>query len=97
MTPDITPQEAAWFNEDCAIVEARIRDWLPLSPLVEDQAMDQATSSIVRQLFLRWFGFEDSMENIERTRALRNLIGIGPGNDSLETLPPHASARNRHH
>ena len=89
---DITPQEAAWFNEDCAIVEARIRDWLPLSPLVGDQAMNQATSSIVRQLFHRWFGFEDSIENIDRIRELRDVIGVGPGNASLG-LPPREIRR----
>jgi hypothetical protein len=84
---DITPQEAAWFNEDCAIVEARIRDRLLVSPLWD---MDIITSAIVRQLWLRWFGFDYSMENIEKIRALRNLLGIGPGNDSLGSLPPHA-------
>lgn len=85
---DITHEEAAWFNEDCAIVEARIRDWLPISPLTERQEWDCCTSAIVRQLWLRWFGF-DSMD-IEQTRALRNLLGIGPGNETLGTLPPHA-------
>jgi hypothetical protein len=87
--PDITPQEVAWFNEDCALAEARIRDWIPLSPLVEDQAMNQATSSIVSQLYRRWFGVDYSPANMERIRELRDVIGVGPGNDSTETLPPH--------
>ena len=87
---DITAEETAWFNEDCAIVESRIRDRLLVSIVNEPQDMDITTSAIVRQLFHRWFGFEYSGENMDQVRALRNLLGIGPGNDSLGTLPPHA-------
>lgn len=75
MAGDITREEAEEFNDDVQCVIERLKEF---SVIYGDEEHSQpvilASAAIVNQLFLRWFGFEDNLENLDRKRAVKREI-----------------------
>lgn len=89
MANDVTPEEAEQFNDDVQCVIERLKEFHVVgSEPYPDRPVVLASAAIVNQLFLRWFGIEASLANMEQIRDLRRVIQVWRA--VRDSVPPTA-------
>ena len=94
---DITREEAEEFNDDVQCVIERLKEFDLIREGDEESANATilASAAIVNQLFLRWFGFEDTLANIEDKRYVKRFIAVLNG--VRDSVPLPASSKHPRH